>query len=52
MHEFTPQKVKICKHAWKKYNYLESLSHKTYITKFENCKELIQTHAFAWKPGL
>ena len=33
MHEFTPQKSKICKHAWKKYDYLESLSHKTNICK-------------------
>ena len=37
MHEFTPQKAKICKHAWKKYQYLESLIHKTYsiFAKFE-----------------
>ena len=33
MHEITPQKTKICKHAWKKYDYLESLSHKTNICK-------------------
>ena len=33
MHEFTLQKVKICKHAWKKYRYLELLSHKTNICK-------------------
>ena len=33
MHEFTPQKAKICKHARKKYQYLESLSHETYICK-------------------
>ena len=33
MHEFTPQNTKICKHAREKYQYLESLSHKTYICK-------------------
>ena len=26
MHEFAPQKAKICKHARKKYHYLESLN--------------------------
>ena len=31
MHEFIPQKTKICKHAREKYDYLESLSHKTNI---------------------
>ena len=33
MHEFALQKDKICKHAWKKYDYLESLSQKTNICK-------------------
>ena len=33
MHEFTPQKAKIRKHARKKYDYLESLSHKLNIFK-------------------
>ena len=33
MHEFTPQKAKIRKHAREKYQYLESLSHQTYICK-------------------
>ena len=33
IHEITPQKVKICKHARKKYDYLESLSHKTNVCK-------------------
>ena len=33
MHEFTPQKVKICKHAREKYDYLESLSYKTSTVK-------------------
>ena len=31
MHEFVPQKAKICKHARKKYQYLESLSHEMNI---------------------
>ena len=29
MHEITPQKAKICRHARKKCQYLESLSHET-----------------------
>ena len=33
MHEFTPQKAKICKHAREKYHYLESLSHVINICK-------------------
>ena len=33
IHEITTQKVTICKHAWKKYDYLESLLHKTNICK-------------------
>ena len=33
MHEFTPQKAKFPKHAREKYQYLESLSHQTYICK-------------------
>ena len=33
MHEFALEKAKIYKHAWKKYQYLESLSHKTIICK-------------------
>ena len=33
IHEFTLQMAKICKHAQKKYDYLESLSHKTNICK-------------------
>ena len=33
IHEFTPQKAKICKHARKKYQYSESVSPQTYICK-------------------
>ena len=33
MHEFAPSKAKICKHARKKYHYLESLSHEMNIYK-------------------
>ena len=33
MHEFTPQKAKLCKHARKTYDYQESLNHKTNICK-------------------
>ena len=33
MHKIAPQKAKICKHAWKKYDYLKLLSHNTNICK-------------------
>ena len=33
LHEITPEKTKICKHAREKYDYLEWLSHKTNICR-------------------
>ena len=53
MHEFIPQKAKICKHARKKvllFGILKKL--KRIFEKFEKCNQLIKKHAFAWKSGL
>ena len=36
MHDFTPQKAKICKHARKKYQYLESQSLRSIISLYKN----------------
>ena len=46
MHEFTPQMAKICKHARKKYGYLELISDRIFA-KFENCKKACIKDAFA-----